>query len=653
MNQYSYLLEQVLENPEALLSAYSLDNKASLQKKLDTWNNTSVPIPEACIHDFFENQATISPEKIAIYSVNGKLSYKELNEKANQLAWLLREKNAKADTVVGILINRSVEMMIGLLAILKSGAAYLPIGTDFPKERVSYILSDSGASVLLTKTKFKDIIEFSGDVICLDDTSLYTNTQVSNPPQICTPRNLAYVIYTSGSTGKPKGVMIEHRSVINRIAWMQKQYPLDSNDVILQKTAYTFDVSVWELFAWAYTGSSLYLLEPEGEKNPEVLVNTVYSNKINTIHFVPSMFNVFLEYLKDNNIHAGKFSSLRYVFTSGEALEKHQVERFNQLIASGNNIRLLNLYGPTEATIEVSSFDCNKADEYKKVPIGKPIDNIQLYVLDHNNNPLPENIPGELCIGGTGLARGYFNNPSLTDEKFVSNTFNGERLYKTGDLVRWLSDGNIEYMGRIDQQVKIRGFRIELGEIENCMSRHSSLETAVAITKRFGHDDIRIVVYYVLKNREEQVDFKTWLRAFLPDYMLPSAFIAMDSLPFLSSGKLDVQALPEPVNASNRVIGQREYNNDYEKRLAAIWSQVLKTDEFDTSDNFYDVGGHSLLLIKMKYLIDNEFETNIPVVDLFQYPTIKMLAEVIASANITKAKSAIASRAAFAKKCKN
>lgn len=646
ITHFSYLLEQVLTKPDAQLSDYLLESNATLQKKLAVWNNTAAPIPEGLIHEFFEKQVVDHPDKIAVQSAEGSLTYKELNEKANQLAGLLREKNIKAESIVGILIDRSLEMMIGLLGILKSGAAYLPIGTDYPQERVKYVLSDSGATVLLTKQKFSTGIEFSGEILCIDNADIYAEKQSANLPYISTPKNLAYVIYTSGSTGNPKGVMIEHRSVINRIHWMYKNYPLNTTDIVLQKTAYTFDVSVWELFGWAFNGCSLYLLEYEGEKNPETLVNTVYENKISTIHFVPSMFNVFLEYVKDNKIAADKFRSLKYVFASGEALEKYQVERFDELIASGNDVKLLNLYGPTEATIEVSYFDCDKTENYKKVPIGKPVDNIQLYVLDRLGQPLPEKIPGELCIAGMGLARGYFNNPLLTSEKFIDATFNGQRMYKTGDLVRWLPDGNIEYMGRIDQQVKIRGFRIELGEIENCMSRHNNVESAAAIVKKFGHDDTRIVAYYVLKDKTQQVDFKAYLRAFLPDYMLPSVFIAIDTIPFLSSGKLNVQALPEPVNTTKRVIGEREYNNDYEKRLASIWNQVLKTDEFDTNDNFYDVGGHSLLLIKMKYMVDSEFGINVSVVDLFQYPTIKMLAEVIASANVNKTKSDIANRAA-------
>lgn len=654
INHFDYLLEQALNQPETLLSDYFLEEETRLQKKLDAWNHTLAPIPEGCIHEFFEKQAAVCPDKIAIKSVEGNLTYKELNEKANQLAWLLREKNVQAESIVGILIDRSLEMMIGLLGILKSGAAYLPIGTDYPQERVKYVLSDSGASVLLTKQKFSsDNAELPCEVLCLDNSGIYSERNIENPPQINTPQQLAYVIYTSGSTGNPKGVMIEHRSVINRINWMQKNYPLNDADTVLQKTAYTFDVSVWELFGWAFAGSSLYLLEPEGEKNPETLVNTVYKEKISTIHFVPSMFNVFLEYVQENKIAAGKFSSLKYLFASGEALEKQQVERFRQLITPGNRVKLLNLYGPTEATIEVSCFDCSKADAYKKIPIGQPIDNIQLYVLDKKGRPLPEKIPGELCIAGAGLARGYFNNPLLTAEKFVNTTFNGQRMYKTGDLVRWLPDGNIEYMGRIDQQVKIRGFRIELGEIENCMSRHNNVEAAVAVVKKFGHDDTRIVAYYVPKNKTEQVDFKSYLRAFLPDYMIPSAFIPIDQIPFLSSGKLDVHALPEPVNTAKRTIGQREYNNDYEKQLAAVWSQLLKSDAFDTNDNFYDVGGHSLLLIKMKYMVDSTFGINISVVDLFQYPTIKMLAEVIASANVNKTKSDIAGRAAAQRQARN
>lgn len=652
MAHYSYLLDQVLVNPDALLSDYLLEEKSNLEKKLANWNNTDAPIENCCIHEFLEKQAVAIPDKIAVSIAGNVLTYKELNEKANRLAWILRKKNVKADTTIGILLDRSEEMMIGLFGILKSGAAYLPIDPDYPRERTKYVLEDSGTLILLTKKKFRDQIEFTGEILCLDDHTFCENVSNSNPPLINTPTNLAYVIYTSGSSGKPKGVMIEHHSVINRISWMQKKYPLSVSDIVLQKTAFTFDVSVWELFAWSFEGCSLHLLEPDGEKNPEVIINTIYNNKISTVHFVPSMFNVFLEYVKDNKIPTEKFSTLKYVFTSGEALEKHHVEKFKNLVSPAKGIKLLNLYGPTEATVEVSYFDCSEVENYKKVPIGKPIDNIQLYVLDKNNNLLPEKIPGELCIAGSGLARGYLNNQALTDEKFIRSNFNDARLYRTGDLVRWLPDGNIEYLGRIDHQVKIRGFRIELGEIENCMNMHSNVEASVVITKKFGHDDIRIVAYYRLKNKAADIDFKACLRAFLPDYMIPSVFIAMDVIPFLSNGKLDINALPELASSTKRVIGPRVYTNDYEKRLAAIWHQVLKTDEFDTDDNFYDVGGHSLLLIKMKYMIDSEFGINSSIINLFQYPTIKLFAEVIASASVSEIKSTIADRAAWQKKAR-
>ncbi len=647
---YSYLLDQILVNPNALLSDYLLDEKAGLEKKVAKWNDTTAKIEDCCIHEIFERQAAATPCKISVSSGDQTLTYKELNEKSNQVAWALRKKNVTTDAIVCIMLDRSLDLMIGVFGVLKSGAAYLPIDTEYPQDRIDFILADSGASVLITKNKYKRHIEFSGEVICIDDGEVYANLHKNNPPLIGNSSNLAYLIYTSGSTGKPKGVMIEHRSVVNRIAWMQKKYPLDYTDIVLQKTAFTFDVSVWELLLWSFAGCSLHLLEPGGEKDPELILNTIRKKKISTLHFVPSMFNVFLEYLNDREVPVGEFSTLKYVFTSGETLEKHHVERFQSLISPSNEIQLINLYGPTEATVDVSYFDCKEATNYKKVPIGKPIDNIQLYVLDKNNNLLPEKIPGELCIGGVGLARGYLNNTILTDEKYITSSFNGARLYKTGDLAKWLSDGNIEYLGRIDQQVKIRGFRIELGEIGSCMNKHTNVEASVAITKKFGHDDTRIVAYYILKNKAEHIDFKAYLRARLPEYMIPFNFIAVDSIPFLSNGKLDVKALPEPVNGTKKVMWQGENNNAYETRLAAIWSNVLKTDEFDADDNFYDVGGHSLLLIKMKYLIDSEFEIDISIVDLFQYPSIKMLAKVIASAGISEIKSAIEGRATSQKR---
>lgn len=641
--QFRYLLDQALAQPGAQVGSYQLEDDIQLRQKLACWNDTAYPIAEGSLHERFEHQAAATPDRIALSTTKGTMSYGELNETSNRIAHALRAKGVRPDEPVGIMASRSPLLVAGILGILKAGAAYLPIDPQIPAERLQYTIGNSRLRLLLAQQEAADLNAAGVDILPLDTDSWYAMHPSENPVLVNTPGHLAYVIYTSGSTGQPKGVMIEHRAAMNRIAWMQRSFPLDASDVILQKTTVTFDVSVWELFWWFFAGASVHLPEPGAEKNPESLITAITTQQVSTLHFVPSMLSTFLEYVQENRIPADAFASLKRVFTSGEALEKHHVDRFYRLIAAGNDTRLINLYGPTEATVDVSYFDCADADQYPRVPIGRPIDNTQLYILDSEGNPLPEKVPGELCIGGAGLARGYLNNTALTEERFFKSTFG--RLYRSGDLARLLPDGNIEYLGRTDHQVKVRGFRIELGEIENSINRHPDVETSAALVRKVGYEDIRLVAYFVPRNGKSKIDLKAHLRAFLPDYMIPSAFVPVESLPLLSSGKLDTKALPEPFEGQQKVIGQRSYNNEYERRLAAVWSQVLRHDAFDTEDNFYDVGGHSLLLVKMKLSLDTEFNTNIPLVDLFQYPTIRSLAEVIASRTRLDQRAGIADRA--------
>ena len=348
------------------------------------------------------------------------MTYKEVNEAANQLAWWLRDKGIKPDQIVGVLADRSPKMLIAIMGILKAGGAYLPIDPKFPKERINYLLKQSQTSLLLVDTNEEEL-NFFCPTFSLKSEDLWISFSTSNPPLVTQNTDLAYVIYTSGSTGNPKGVMVEHHSVVNRICWMQKKYPLDTSAVILQKTTFTFDVSVWELFWWSFVGASVYLLPPDGEKNPSLISKVLQDEKISTLHFVPSMFQMFLDYLEQKEVEVSQFKHLQQVFTSGEALEKHHVEQFNTQFSDVNHIQLVNLYGPTEATVDVTFFNCNQSENFRKIPIGKPIDNTQIYILDQNQNLLPERIPGELYIGGKGVARGYLNNPLLTEQRFIQH----------------------------------------------------------------------------------------------------------------------------------------------------------------------------------------------------------------------------------------
>ncbi len=397
------ILELALENFEITSDNLDLLSRDEREKLLSGFNNTRADFrSDQTIHRIFEEQVEKHPDQVAVIFQDQRLTYRELNERANQLARMLRQKGLKPDAVVGIMVYRSLEMLVGIMGILKAGGAYLPIDPDYPQARIEYMLKDSSTNILLTQNFLKDRSSFAGEIIDLNDQRLYTS-DASNLEYINQPTDLAYIIYTSGSTGQPKGTMIEHRSVINRLNWMQKKYPITVNDTILQKTPVTFDVSVWELFWWAIEGAKVCLLEPGGEKDPGQIVETVEREQVTTLHFVPSMLNVFLEYLEAVP-NVKRLQSLRQVFASGEALKVSQVEKFNQYLHAPLNTRLYNLYGPTEATVDVTYFDCPTGGEFERIPIGRPIDNIEIYILDQRGRLQPIGVQGELCIGGVGLA---------------------------------------------------------------------------------------------------------------------------------------------------------------------------------------------------------------------------------------------------------
>ncbi|MCP4147377.1 MAG: amino acid adenylation domain-containing protein, partial [bacterium] len=423
---------------------------------------------------------------------------------------------------------------------------------------------------------------------------LQTQKGQKTPLPTVSPTNLAYVIYTSGSTGTPKGVMIEHRSAVNRLNWMQRAYPITAGDVLIQKTSISFDVSVWELFWWAIQGASLYLPDPGTEKELWKLGFAIDKYRVTTIHFVPSMLSIFMNYMEDMR-ESYLPATLLTVFASGEALPVYQVEQFNRLHVN-KKIKLINLYGPTEATVDVSYFDCTALENPQKIPIGKPIDNIKLFVVDTGLNLNPMGIPGELCIAGTGLARGYLGKKKLTDQSFVPNPFEpGQKLYKTGDLARWLDDGNIEFLGRIDQQVKIRGFRIELGEIETQLRKHKEIKEAVVIVRQEekGREQF-LCAYLVSENGLKITQLREYLTLHLPEYMIPSFFIHMDEIPLNPSGKTDHKAL---LKTGIEVHGKIEApQTEVEKKMTALWAEILDRDKTQLSidNNFFELGGHSL-----------------------------------------------------------
>ena len=537
----------------AVHSAPTTAIEESDQDRIDRFNRTDQVFPsQVTLQELFEVQAAKCPEANAVVCEHDQafgtsvFTYAELNVRANQLAHRLRAAGVGPGSIVGLVVERSFSMMIGLLGILKAGGAYLPIAPDNPPDRIRYLLQDAGVRCLLTRQKTASNLAFEGETIDLENPETYSGAP-ENPARVHQPTDLAYVIYTSGSTGRPKGVMIEHRSVVNRLHWMQAAYPIGPGDVILQKTPYYFDVSVWELFWWAMTGATLCFLKPGGEKLPMVLVDTIRRHRVTVLHFVPSMLNAFLQYLdgRDAAMLAG-LGSLRQVFASGEALLPAHVRKFNQILGTQTGAKLTNLYGPTEATVDVTWYDCPTGEDIERIPIGRPIHNTRLYVLkDGATVPIGE--PGELCIGGIGVARGYLNNPTLTAEKFTDHPWRpGERIYRTGDIARWLPDGNIEYLGREDHQVKIRGLRIELGEIENTIREFPGVADGVVVVKRYSESVVLIVAYVVERDLVDFDALKLHLKRLLPDYMVPTHFQRLDAIPLTPTGKADRKALPEP-----------------------------------------------------------------------------------------------------------
>lgn len=642
LEQFVTVLEQVIDAPAKETHHISLFSSAEEREECASIYGPQIHFEDSLLHEDLEIQARVHPNKCAISINNETITYTELDKKANQFAHYLRAFGVASNVPVAIVAERSIEMMVVLFGILKSGAAYLPLDPRHPMERIDKILSESKAGIVVDLCgKLKESNRLQ--IVTLKEREHWESLSTEKCQVDIADTDIAYIIYTSGTTNTPKGVMISHAAIANRLDWMQRAYPITSDDILIQKTAYTFDVSLWELFWWSKTGSELRLLNPEEEKNPEVLTKAIAEKGVTVVHFVPSMLNIFLEY--SQNIKQPVSLGLKYIFTSGEALEVHHLEKLQSLGFMDRGTRIINLYGPTEASVDVTHFDISHTKAGQKIPIGKPIQNTGIHILDDENRELPRNVPGELAISGTGLAKGYLNQEQLTSQKFIKSPQLDMRLYKTGDLARILPNGDIEFMGRLDSQVKIRGFRIELGEIESQIMTHPNVANAAVTVKEFTYEDKRLVAYVQMKNSDEQVDVSRYLKNLLPSYMIPSTYQVVDSLPLTSSGKLDTRNLPDPFGDISKVAGEKIFNNEYEVRLSKIWTQVLKTDNFSLQDNFYDVGGHSLLLISMKALIDKEFGVDIPIMELFQYSSIESFAEVLIRRNKVSKVSRISSRA--------
>ncbi|MEP1743960.1 MAG: amino acid adenylation domain-containing protein [Kangiellaceae bacterium] len=600
INRLNFLLEQIVASPAKALVDFEVLIPEE-RRLLSQWNQTDKDYQiEQCLHHLFELRAEEFKDNIALEFGEQSLTYAQLNSKANKLARYLSSKGVGVESRVGVCMERSVEMVVSLYAILKAGGGYVPLDPDYPQARLSYMLEDIEAPVILTQSHLRellpndsscviDILDEWSEIDKLPDHNLHVNT---------IPENLAYVIYTSGSTGNPKGVINQHNGIINRLLWMQDQYQLSDKDIVLQKTPYSFDVSVWEFFWPLIVGAKLVVAKPGGHQNVKYLQELIHHKSITTLHFVPSMLQMFIDHAEPCEC-----LSIRQVFSSGEALPFNLQQQFFKF----SRAKLHNLYGPTEAAVDVTYWQCDPNYNKPLVPIGRPVTNTKIHVLDKQLRPVPIGSPGELHIAGIQVARGYLNRTELTQEKFIENPFNDKpdsRLYKTGDLVRYLNDGQIEYIGRIDFQVKIRGLRIELGEIESKITEMASVKQCVVIVREDHPGDQKIVAYYQANN-ESLVDKQTLRKVLtecLPNYMIPHVFVEIKEFPLSPNGKIARKLLPPPE------ITDLDLNDDFvapeskvEILLAAIWRELLGVEKISVYDKFIELGGHSLLALEAAF----------------------------------------------------
>ncbi|MBL3658743.1 non-ribosomal peptide synthetase/type I polyketide synthase [Fulvivirga sediminis] len=632
-DQFIASLESVINDRKVL----ALKAPADHLELFSDFNSTQAELPEVqSVISIFESRVEQSPDNVALSYDGLSITYAEFNRKVNQLARKLKSEGIEKGDVVAVHMHRSLEMMIGIYAVMKTGAVYLPVPMNTPTERMLYILEDSKAKAVLVKDKLSAALAAVQAILIEEDT--FGQLDTSNLNIYIAGEDLAYMIYTSGSTGKPKGVMVEHLPLVNRLNWMQKSYPLIASDQLVQKTPIGFDVSLWELFWWSFGGASLSLMIQDEEKSPMEVYEHLVLQNVTVAHFVPSIFEMFLDYVKkDNRIYK---LQLRYIFCSGEALLSSHVKAFNELF-SGYSCQLINLYGPTEATIDVSYYNCTSQSLESTVPIGRPIDNIELYVLNEGLQPVPFGVPGELHIAGVGLARCYVNE-GLTKERFIySDSVTSSRLYKTGDLVRLNKDLQIEYIGRIDDQVKIKGNRIELGEISQVLSTIEGIDGATVVVRKSEDGEEYLCAYLVGKEMPVQ-DIRQLLGISLPEYMLPAYYVFMDEIPLTPNGKLNRNLLPEPGKVINTGNIYQEPITKMEVLLMPVWYENLKVDKASINDNYFDLGGDSFRATFLITEIEKIAGHKVPLAQLFKTPTLKELAAHLETqtevrAGITKA----------------
>ncbi|TVP68127.1 MAG: amino acid adenylation domain-containing protein [Leptolyngbya sp. LCM1.Bin17] len=624
---FQNLLSAIVEDPQKAVGNLPLLSAEERQQLLVKWNDTKCEYPhDKCIHQLFEQQVDSTPDAVAVEFENQQLSYLQLNQRANSLAHYLKSLGVEPEVLVGICVERSIDMVVGLLGILKAGGAYVPIDPHYPEERLSYMLADSGVVVLLTQSSLLASLPSStARVVCLDtDWQLMEQHPQENLDVGVRPDNLAYVIYTSGSTGQPKGVQICHQSVVNLLNSMQYSPGLTSKDTIYSVTTISFDIAALEIYLPLTIGAKVSVASRQSASNADWLLSQLSSSKATVMQATPATWQMLL---------ASGWSS-HYplkVLCGGEALP---TKLAREILETGSE--LWNLYGPTETTIwsasrQIVASETLARANYSPSSIGRPIANTQAYILDPHLQPVPIGIPGELYIGGDGLARGYLNRPDLTAEKFIANPFGEGRLYKTGDLARYLLDGNIEYLGRIDHQVKLRGFRIELGEIESILNHHEQVQQCAVILREDTPGNKCLVAYLVGEDTLEVNTLREFLKQQLPGFMMPSAFIQLDTFPLTPNGKIDRKAFPAPAPELTRTGKFFAPQTQQQRLIAGLFAQVLSlpVESIGLQDNFFELGGHSLLATQLMCILQESFNINIPLRALFEYPSVEALANSV------------------------